>query len=495
MASFLAKIILGVVRNTPFWRASQGNVHVIMTLALVPIIGALGMAAEGANWWLTQRAAQNAADTAVMSASWNGGTTAAGSGSASSYATTGCTASPGAFDCEAVGAAARTGFTNGSGNAVVYPQYLTNATTPACPNSLTSCYKVSVIRTMPVYLLGLALNGRTTQNVRAVAYAALINNKVAPDCLLGLGVGVSGDTLLVDGGPNANLAGCDIQIGTTGTTATATCHGHNLNADAVFTTGADNNCGNSFTNGAPGVVDPYASLASSIPADPCANGGMLPSGVSSPYPQGSGASLPNVASADGSTIWGAKLSGPQTWGSTEYLCGNVQLSGNVTLNSNTTLVIYNGQLNLNGNTIQTASGFGNTVVFAGSNTFTYNGVTTTPNHAWSTSGTLDIDSPTSGTWSGMAVYQSPSLTSGVNVSAAGNSPTMLFTGVVYQPNASDTFSGAIDHSSNGVKCFVWVFNQMHINGTASIFQGTQSQCRQAGVTQVFSTTPVHELIQ
>ncbi len=169
-----------------FQRENAGNVHVIMTLALVPIIGALGLAAEGANWWLTQRGAQNAADTAVMSASGNGGTSAAGSGSASSYRTTGCSTTPGAFDCEAVGAAARAGFVNGSGNAVVYPQYLTNATTPACPNALTACYKVSVIRTLPVYLLGLALNGQSTQNVQAVAYAAMINNKTAPDCLFAL---------------------------------------------------------------------------------------------------------------------------------------------------------------------------------------------------------------------------------------------------------------------------------------------------------------------
>jgi hypothetical protein len=82
----------------------------------------------------------------------------------------------------------------------------------------------------------------------------------------------------------------------------------------------------------------------------------------------------------------------------------------------------------------------------------------------------------------------------VSVSAAGNSPTMNFTGVVYQPNAQDSFSGAIDKGTNGLSCFVWVFDTMLINGTASIFQGTQSQCGQAGVTQVFSDTAVHRLV-
>jgi hypothetical protein len=184
------------------------------------------------------------------------------------------------------------------------------------------------------------------------------------------------------------------------------------------------------------------------------------------------------------------------------------LSGNLTVNSNTTIVVVNGQLDMNGYTIATGDGYGNTVIFTGSNTFSYQGVgkhgapttiTVTPSHVWSTNGTIDIDAPTyaiNPTWSGIAIYQDTGLTSGVSIDAAGNSPTMDFTGVVYQPNADDTFSGAINKSEYGFSCFVWVFNEMTVNGTASIFQGTQSQCSrsQAGVTQVFSDTAVHRLV-
>jgi hypothetical protein len=38
-------------------------------------------------------------------------------------------------------------------------------------------------------------------------------------------------------------------------------------------------------------------------------------------------------------------------------------------------------------------------------------------------GALDITAPTSGDWSEVAIYQGPSLTKNVDISAAGNTPT------------------------------------------------------------------------
>jgi hypothetical protein len=60
---------------------------------------------------------------------------------------------------------------------------------------------------------------------------------------------------------------------------------------------------------------------------------------------------------------------------------------------------------------------------------------------WQQSGTLDIAAPTSGTWSGIAVYQDPNLVdSGGNldVSCAGNSPTWDISGMVYMPHSNVT---------------------------------------------------------
>jgi hypothetical protein len=49
-----------------------------------------------------------------------------------------------------------------------------------------------------------------------------------------------------------------------------------------------------------------------------------------------------------------------------------------------------------------------------------------------------IAAPTGGTWSGVAMYQDPSLTSGVDIAYTGNSPTWDLTGLIYLPHSSVT---------------------------------------------------------
>jgi hypothetical protein len=169
------------------------------------------------------------------------------------------------------------------------------------------------------------------------------------------------------------------------------------------------------------------------------------------------------------------FSGSVSWTGNKIICGDVQLTGNVVLNTPATgavLVIENGQLDTNGYTIQTAGGSAVTVVFSGdSGSYT---------HAPTGGGTIDIAAPTSGAWSGVAVYQDPSLTSGVDISAAGNSPTWDITGLVYLPHSSVTFSGAVNKSSNGASCFDLVVDNLLINGTGAIL--AKGQCGQAGLT-------------
>src|SRR6185437_10388224 len=126
----------------------------------------------------------------------------------------------------------------------------------------------------------------------------------------------------------------------------------------------------------------------------------------------------------------------------QVVCGDQQLTADTTMN-NTTLVIENGRLDTNGHTLQ---GSGLTIVFTGTNSSTYH-------HIPSGSGTLDITPPTSGTWSGIAIYQDPNLTTNVNVSYSGNSPTWNISGLVYLPQASVTISGAVNKSSSGATCF------------------------------------------
>ena len=108
-------------------------------------------------------------------------------------------------------------------------------------------------------------------------------------------------------------------------------------------------------------------------------------------------------------------------------------------------------------------------------------------------GTLNFNAPTSGTWQGMAIYQDPALTTGVNISAAGNSPTWNITGMVYLPHASVTFSGAVNKSNNGHACFGLVVDNLTVNGTGSILE--TGECPQAGLVLPSSNSGAINLLK
>jgi len=160
----------------------------------------------------------------------------------------------------------------------------------------------------------------------------------------------------------------------------------------------------------------------------------------------------------------------------------LQLTGNVTIDapSNAVLVIENGQLDTNGYVISTTSGSGLTVVFSGSNSGGYT-------HAPTGGGTLNFAAPTSGSWSGVALYQDPSLTNGVDITAAGNTPAWAISGIVYFPNASVTLSGAVNKAAYGKSCFVMVAGDLTVNGTGMITP--HGECIPAGVSMPTTTIP------
>ena len=171
-----------------------------------------------------------------------------------------------------------------------------------------------------------------------------------------------------------------------------------------------------------------------------------------------------------------------------FLCGDQMLTGNVTVNApaGAVLIIENGQLDLNGNTFQTSSGSALTLVFSGTNGAYTHAPTDNTNGP---GGVLDIAAPSSGTWSGVAIYEDPSLTSGVDVSAAGNSPTWDITGLIYMPHATLTLKGAIDKSNSGKQCVVMVADNFQISGTGGILKSDIGQWQQAGLKMPTATIP------
>jgi hypothetical protein len=213
----------------------------------------------------------------------------------------------------------------------------------------------------------------------------------------------------------------------------------------------------------PAVADPYSGIATNIPANTC----LL-------YPQ-EPAILPVLNQWGMTGITTVKtLTDPPTIANGQIVCGDLKLNGDVTLTTaspGSVLLIENGKLDMNGHTLKTAAGSALTIIFSG----------TTGNytHAPTGGGTLDFNAPTSGAWSGVAIYQDPALTTGVDISAAGSSPTWNISGLVYLPHSSVLFSGAVNKSSNGASCFALVVDNITINGTGEILK--TGACAAAGL--------------
>src|SRR5262249_14113305 len=102
-------------------RDEDGAVAVIACLALVGVIGFVGLAVDAGMWYRDTRALQNAADAAAIAASQNG---------------------TGTYQSEAKAVAAQYGFVDGVNGITV--SALNNQT---CPGGSTDCYKVTVTRT------------------------------------------------------------------------------------------------------------------------------------------------------------------------------------------------------------------------------------------------------------------------------------------------------------------------------------------------------------
>ena len=373
-------------------RDERGTVSVIMGLLIIPFMGFLAMGFEVSNWYLITRGMQNAADASVLAAAIN---------NSANYKT------------EANAVAALYGFVNGTNNVSIA---VTN--TAACPSGGNNCYSVTISGYTPLLVSQIVgyqgnanLNGSLQKSLSAVAVAKAATQP-QDLCLLALAGSGTTPAIHTNGAPTGNMNGCDSMSNTA-----ANCNGHNLGLGISFAVGSNSGCGAAQLHN-DAIADPYAHFATNIPA-------LNTSGCNNTYPQETHqGNHYTVATSN-------QLSGTMTLtAGNHFLCGDQLLTGNVTVNAPATgavLIIENGQLDLNGNTFQTSSGSGLTVVFSGTNGSYTHAPTDNTNGS---GGALNIAAPNSGNWSGVAVYQDPSLTSGVDVSAAGNSPTWDITGLI-----------------------------------------------------------------
>jgi hypothetical protein len=451
----------------------RGTVSVIMGFLIIPLVGALGVGFEVSNWYMNGRGMQNAADAAALAAATN------------------ATAN---YDVEAKAVAAQYGFVDGVNNITV-----TASNAAACPSGGNTCYSVAISGSVPLlvsqvvgYQGDTTLNGAAAKRLNAVAIA---KPTIKPQdlCMVALASSGASQAIRTNGSPTADMSGCNVMSNTA-----AQCNGSNLNAGLGLAHGTSNGCGGKSISNVPIVADPYANRAVNIP--PLGNSGCpsypqetkhgntvippSPLPTTPPLPQkivtlnGGGPSL---------DLSGAGMSYGSGDNATKnfFACGDQVLSADMVINAPAgtpaTLVIENGLLDLNGHSLTTADGSAVTVVFSGDPASSTYGHAPADNTNGNT-GRLDLTAPSSGPWSGVAIYQDPSLTSGLDVSAAGNSPTWNITGLVYMPHASVTLKGAIDKGTVGKSCVVLVADNFTISGTAGILKTDVGNCPGAGLT-------------
>jgi hypothetical protein len=418
-----------------------GNIAITAALVAPVLLGSFGLGTEVTSWYSTQRKMQNAADSAASAAATNGTEN---------------------FGDEARAVTARYGFTDGQDGVVV-----TALEDQTCPDGTTACYQVTVRKPVALTLAkivgyrGNARIGKAPAQLLSASAMAIQDEAPRPYCIVALAHNGASPALRTNGAPKADLVGCNVMSNTD-----ALCNGHDLNADVGDAFGTNDGCGVKRNSHVAKITDQYAALASNIPVVDCQNGfAKIPQKKDDP-------ALRAVN----------QLSGTYNWPTTPQGCGDLQLTGDVTINTDAdgaVLFIRNGNLDLNGHTLQTSDGSALTIVFTGENNGNYG-------HVLTGNGTIDIKAPTQGVWSGVAIYQNPSLKQNVNMSEVGNSPTWKITGLVYMPNADVTFSGAVNKSSYGASCFIMVVDSLLINGTGSIL--AHGECGKAGLS--VPTNPV-----
>ncbi len=405
---------------------ARGTVLVMAAFALPVLIGICGLALEGASWYQTTRAMQNAADTAAIAAATNGSAGAA---------------------AEARAVAGQYGFAHDGDATIVDVD-----DTAACPTGGPSkCYRVAITRKVPLLLAQvIGYSGTSLVSGKpavALSSAAVAKPGSAPRKYCVMALATIGTALESNGAPKADLSGCNIV-----SNSDMNCNGHNLKADNADAVGYVDDCGISRTPNIEPVEDPYKSLADNIPASTCTK----PSATS--------------------------VTGNQAWTGTKTFCGDLNLTGDVTLTGdNVTIVIQNGSLNLGDSMLKTATGKTATIIFTGSDSYQHK-INATKKGA-----ILDIKAPDSGVWKGIAVYYDPAMTKNIDLDYDGNRPSYAITGVIYMPNSNVSFGGAVGKATSSTeKCMVLVVNTLEIHGTGAMLSG---DCEALGYTMPTGNMP------
>ncbi len=409
-----------------FARRPSGQTFVLVSIALVVLLGMAALAVDIGDLWTTRRLMQSAADAGAVA-----GADEVALGASSS----GITAA-------AKDAAAHNGFTDGSSRAggagnVTVAVYNPPISGPFAANS--NAVEVDVSQTQNTYFMKVL--GWQSVPVSTAAIAVTIGSG---SCIYSLDPSDSGATT-VDGTASLNSA-CGLYDNSDNSSALTVSGGGTITAPLVGVVGGTNINGGGSTPPTTGIAqfgDPLAYIsAPNIGSDPC------PSGYKT-----------------------QRLSGPVNPGT---FCGGINVNSGATLTFNPGLyIIDGGGLTINGGA--TVSGNGVTFYFTGankadSNPGSYSGVSIASN------ATVNLSSPcdsSAGGIPGMLFFQDRSETNGSG-SVINGSSTSSFSGAIYFSTTSLSYSG-----STGTNMFtLLVADTLTFTGNSTV--GNNYSCLASG---------------
>jgi Flp pilus assembly protein TadG len=361
---------------------TRGNVMMITAMAMPVLIGMAGLVIEGGNWYQITRGMQNAADSAALAASSNGGAT---------------------FVNEARAVASNYGYTNGAQNATV------NAiNTAACPTGgATNCYRVTITQQVPLSFSRLVgFQGSTTvgtsRAVMLTAVALAAGGSPGTGCMLTLSPNQQNATLIEN---NANVinVNCDVYTNSNHAQALRCTNNCIIRSDTftvggVSTTGGGSLLGATNATGVAGATNPYASLTQpDVSATPCTTS---------------------------TTVTTTSTINPGRY------CGGINLSGNRTLTMTPGVYLIHSRFNFASGAVLNALN-GVTIILMDGICVGTGGCAREA--GIKSSVTLNIEAPTSGPYSGIAIF-SPGVTGTERLQEFSDNVTMNIRGALLAPN-------------------------------------------------------------
>ena len=471
-------------------RDRRGAAAVMLAIALSGIVGFAGLGTEVAAWYFTTRSMQGAASSAAASAAAElAAATVAGSSITNDQ-----------LQHTGRAVSATFNFSNGVSSTTVTvnhpPATTTGLNSGNCDSRLTgfNCY-VEVLISQPQTPLLSALFMSTGPTIATRAVAQANTGAASTGCVLALN-GVATRAANAGGSGTLTFNGCSIYSNSNASDGIYVGGSGVVNAQAAYVVGNINGTVNTATGygtytGVNPTVDPYASVA--VPSSSTTCGGWTPNGNNS---------LHLSTATDTATLY------PSSAGGTCAIPHDIQLSGG-TLNLCPGVYVFNSGSNLQ----MTATSVLNAPPQDGSTPpATTPSMTGTPNAGCPTNDrtggvtivfansggnpgapsitgnpTVNMVAPTSGTTSGIAIFQQRTTCTGNGNGNNGCSATLQggstqnINGAIYFPNNAISYAGG--SSTSGYQCTQLIADTITFSGGSTF----SSQCQSSGGQAINAT--------